>query len=141
MRGYNTSFTVFNLCIFDDNGIPIASILNAKPIEEFQLLDVKSSSNGYSYFTNFAGPYSITMDLILPLKIKVTLDFDAFLIALEDALPLPSLPKKVKGNKIMNDFTAMALSDQLSDFTFTVGGEDFPVHKAILGGKIIKMNA
>jgi len=113
----------FNLFISDDKGKEMGSVLNVKPSKELKEVPMM---NSYPLFSRNDGPQPTNGSLSLQLKIEAIMNLDT-----------SSLGAQLEGkqSKVLKDITAMAGEDQLTDFTFTVGGQDFPIHKAILAGE------
>jgi len=126
LKGSNASFEKFNLFISDVKGTQLGSIWNVEPNEEFKAVTMLLHTNGYNWLMSNTGPKPTNGSITLQIKIEATLNLEA-----------NSLGRQVEGKywKMLKDFHAVAYSDQLTDFTFTVGGKDFPVHKLFLGGK------
>jgi len=118
---------VFNLFISDDKGKELGSVLNVKPNEKLQPVKMLQGTNGYALLSSYGGGPPLTNgSLSLQLKIGATINLDASSLGAQ---------LESKQSKVLKDFSAMANEDQLTDFTFTVGGQDFPIHKAILAGE------
>jgi len=116
----------FNLFISDDKGQELGSVLNVKPNEELKAATVLKGTNGYFLFSSYAGLQTINGSLILQVKIEATMNLKASSLGAQ---------LEVKESKVLKDITALAKEDQLTDFIFTIDGQDFPIHKAILAGE------
>jgi len=131
LKGSNAFYSKFNLFISDDKGRELGSILDVQPNEDLmKAVTIFTAPSGIPWFTKRSGPQPINRSLTLQLKLEEVkiIDTTYFLN------PFPQVAEK-KNDKVSKDIAALAESDELSDFVFTVDGKDFPVHKAILGGK------
>jgi len=122
-----SSYEKFNLYISDDKGALLGLILGVKPNEEFKKLTMLLRPEKFCWLTSNTGPRLRNGSLTLQIKLEATVNLDA----------CSSLEPQLEGKygKLLKDIAAFAQSDELTDFTFTVDGQDFPIHKAILGGK------
>jgi len=128
LKGSCASFDKFNLYISDDKGTQMGSVLDVKPNEEFKKITMLLNRNGFPRLVSNTDPQPMNGSLTLQIKLEATVYVNA------------SSSLKGKYEKLVKDIAAVAQSDELTDFTFTVDGQDFPIHKAILGGKNEKNN-
>jgi len=138
MRGSKASHASYNLSISDQQGRRLASVTNGKQAEyEYTAADVFSSPSGYSWLSSNTGPFPTVAQAGEPESLMLQLEIESSL-----SLDASFLGPKVEENlgRVSKDIAALAESDELSDFVFTIDGQDFPVHKTILGGKQERRN-